>query len=309
MTWFLDLRADSVGGNPAREVTVRQDADHCFDIGALVEEARGRHVLFGTHGFNVNRSEGIASLSSWSDYLQLGDDALFVGVLWPGDSRWAPVVDYPFEGGEAVDSGRLLAPFLDQHFTQAVSVSFASHSLGARMVLETIRNLILPVRRLILMAGAIDDNCLIKEYQDAAAKVNEISVLASRGDYVLKLAFPLGNPLSAIIGRGHPYWQGALGCDGPDAPAPGNVRYGWQILDEWKYGHGDYLDGAPPPSTPPVDRPQQGQPAPGSRSDSWGYVRSDDLSGTLPVDVPRQGEPTPKSKPAWSAGFVSTRFR
>ncbi len=52
MTWFLDLRADSVGGNPAREVIVRQDANYCFDIGKLIEEARGKDVLFGTHGFN-----------------------------------------------------------------------------------------------------------------------------------------------------------------------------------------------------------------------------------------------------------------
>jgi hypothetical protein len=278
MTWFLDLRADSAGGNPAREVTVRQDANILFNIDAFLEKVRGRDVLLGTHGFNVNRHDGMASLTAWSNLLQLGDSALFAGVLWPGDSRWAPVVDYPFEGGEARDSGRLLALFLDKYFSETASLSFASHSLGARMVLETIHQMNHRVRRLTLMAGAIEDNCLIKEYWDVPAKVDEISVLASRGDGVLKLAFPIGNILGGIIYRGHPYWHGALGHDGPESPFPCNLHSGWQIPDNWEYGHGNYLGGAPPSLSPPVN-------------------------------VPPNGSPQPNSKPAWSAGFVSTRFK
>jgi len=277
MTWFLDLRADSAGGNPAREVQVRQDGNILFHMDALLEEVRGRDVLLGTHGFNVNRKDGIASLSSWSNLLQLGEGALFIGVLWPGDSRWLPVVDYPFEGGEARDSGRLLAKFLDQYFEEAASLSFASHSLGARMVLETISQIHHRVRRLTLMAGAIEDNCLIKEYDDVPAKVDEISVLASHSDNVLKLAFPIGNILGGIIYRGHPYWHGALGRGGPGHPLPVNLHSGWQIPDNWKYGHGDYLGSAALPLPPPVT-------------------------------VPPQGSPLPSPKPAWSAGFVSTRF-
>ncbi|MEI2767656.1 MAG: alpha/beta hydrolase [Nitrosomonas sp.] len=283
MTWFLDLRADSAGGNPAGYVTIRQNANDCFNVNDLLKEVRGRDVLFRTHGFNVNREEGIADLSAWANLLELGDNTLFIGVLWPGDSRWAPVVDYPFEGDEAITSGRLLAPFLDKHFTEAVSLSFASHSLGARMILEAIRQMSrsVRVRRLIMMAGAIDDNCLIEEYSDAAKKVDEISVLASHEDVVLKLAFPIGNLLAGIISRGHPYWQGALGQDGPDSPYPENIRSGWQkIPDGWEYGHGDYLGGTLPAMPPPVSVPKEGSPSP-SRS----------------------------LYPAWSAGFVSTRFQ
>ncbi len=216
-------------------------------------------------------------MTAWENLLTLDEDTFFIGILWPGDSRWVPVVDYPFEGDEAITSGQLLAPFLNKYFAVAISLSFASHSLGARMVLETIRKMDRSVRRLTLMAGAIDDNCLIDEYRDVAAKVEEISILASRSDYVLKLAFPIGNPLAGIITRGHPYWQGALGYEGPDSPYPNNLRSGWQILDDWDYSHGDYLGGIPPALLPPVNFPQQ-------------------------------GTPKPNSKPAWSAGFVSTRF-
>lgn len=279
MTWFLDLRADSAGGIPASEVTIRQNANSRFGVNELINAIRGRDVLLGTHGFNVNRKSGIEALSGWEKLLNLGENTLFIGVLWPGDSRWAPIVDYPFEGDEAIASGRLLAPFLDEHFKSAASLSFASHSLGARMVLETIQNMARPsVRKLVLMAGAINDNCLNGEYKKAASKVQEISVLASYKDYVLKLAFPIGNPLAGIITRGHPYWQGALGSDGPDEPYPANLRSGWQIADKWGYGHGDYLGGATNALVPPVD-------------------------------VPHPFDKTPDSKPAWSAGFVSTRFR
>ena len=129
------------------------------------------------------------------------------------------------------------------------------------------------------MAGAIEDNSLIREFWDVPAKVDEISVLASREDSVLKLAFPVGNTLGGILYRGHPYWRGALGLDGPDGPLPGHLRPGWQIPDNWDYGHGDYLGkAAPPPLSPPVN-------------------------------VPPEGTPRPNLKSAWSAALVSTRFQ
>ncbi len=278
MTWFLDLRADSAGGNPASEITIRRSANDRSNIADLIKDIRGRDLLFGTHGFNVNREEGVNSLSAWANLLNLGGSTLFIGVLWPGDSRWLPVVDYPFEGCEATASGQMLAPFIDKNLTGAASISFVSHSLGARMVLETVRQLRRPVRRLFLMAGAIGDNCLIAEYQDAAAKIKEISLLASHEDYVLKLAFPVGNLAAEIITTGHPYWQSAVGYDGPDNSRPANLHAGWQIPDNWDYGHGDYL--------------------------------GDASSALQPnVDIPPDGSPLPSSKPAWSAGFISTRFR
>jgi esterase/lipase superfamily enzyme len=137
MTWFLDLRADSVGGNPAAQVTVRKSVNpnQIINISQLVEEAKGRDVLFATHGFNVNRNDGILKLSEWESVLSLDDNTLYIGILWPGDSRWAPVIDYPFEGEEAITSAHLLAPFLNENFANTTSVSFSSHSLGARMVL------------------------------------------------------------------------------------------------------------------------------------------------------------------------------
>ena len=105
MTWFLDLRALPVGGEPATEVITKLDTA-VVDISRLANEARGKHVLFGTHGFNVDRQQGNDSLSGWETWLTLPLGSLFVGVLWPGDSRWLPVLDYPVEDSVAAQELR-----------------------------------------------------------------------------------------------------------------------------------------------------------------------------------------------------------
>lgn len=281
MTWFLDLRASSVGGVTSSEVVLRQGAGRCTDLRGFLEQVQGRDVLLGTHGFNVNRLDGVASLSKWESLLTLGPNAVFIGILWPGDSRWMPVLDYPFEDQEAITSALLLAPFLNRYFNEAASLSFVSHSLGARMVLETIKRIDpnLNVIQAILMAGAINDDCLSQEYKKkVTTRLKDVSVLASLSDRVLEVAFPLGNPLAGIITQGHPYWRGALGRYGPQRPRPDNLDSAWQIPGAWGYGHGNYLGGDPPKRLPPITLPG------------------------ISTDVPA-------SKPGWSAGFVSTHFR
>lgn len=276
MTWFINLRAQSVGGSPGGPRIMRDGVVYS-DAGPLVQAVKGKDVLLAAHGFNVNQADGIAKLSAWDSVQQLGPGAVFIGLLWPGDSSWLPVLDYPAEGNEAIASGRLLAPFLDKNFGGAASLNFASHSLGARMVLETIRNLrTLQPRKLTLMAGAIDDDCLTDEYADAAAKVPDISVLASEKDLVLEFAFPVGNPVAGILTQGHPYWHGALGRDGPNPQ--GKVHPDPKIPANWNYGHGDYVGGSPPAYAPVTD-------------------------------IPPEGAKTPGSKPNWSASLVSGRFK
>jgi len=305
VTYFIDLRADSAGGNPVASVSdivVRTDAqpnpNPSRPLGpALIQAIQGRDVLLGTHGFNVNRAAGIGNLSHWSEWLGLGANGFFVGVLWPGDSRWIPVVDYPIEGNEAIKSGQLLAEYLAANFTGANSLSFASHSLGARMVLETIRNLSnsFKLNSVSMMAGAIDDTCLSNEYQDAASRMARISVLASGCDDVLKLAFTVGNPVAGIVTRGDPYWHGALGRYGPNPPEQPSSLIRTPILpDSWDFGHHSYINCTGPAVGPPTESGPFFPP---------------------PLVVPPPGTPPPPPTPsplnwqqAWAAGFVSTRF-
>jgi Alpha/beta hydrolase of unknown function (DUF900) len=290
MTRFIDTRLDPVGGNLATSVALNQGTSlsdyQSLDISQLRSDIRGRHVLFATHGFHINRAEGIACLSNWEGLLQLTPPSIFVGLLWPGDSIWAHGLDYPEEPKIANESGALIAPFLDANFGDAASISFASHSLGARVVLQTVSEMSLPVRRVMLMAGAIDDNCLDTEYQSAAAGVGEISVLASKKDDVLSVLFPLGNLLGGIIAEGHPWWHVALGHCGPSSPRPANFLAPFEIPSNWEYGHHHYLqiDPPPPPAIPvPVDVPPDGSDVPVAGTRGW--------------------------QEAWSAAFCSTRFQ
>jgi hypothetical protein len=290
MTRFLDVRLSSTGGDLAAFVAINQGSNignyQSLNKAQLLSDIQGRHVLIATHGFNVNRANGIACLSNWEGLLQLTPPSVFVGLLWPGDSIWAHGLDYPEEPRVADEAGQLIAPFLDASFGGAASISFASHSLGARVVLETASQMSLPVRRATLMAGAIDDNCLNTEFKAAAARIGAISVLASRNDEVLSAAFPLGNLLAGIIAEGHPWWHAALGHAGPSTPWPGNFHAPFEIPDNWDFGHGNYLQIDPPPAplvAMPTDVPPNGSPAPAGGASGW--------------------------QEAWSAAFSSTRFR
>lgn len=298
-TYFIDLRADSAGGNPvggADSVVVRTDTNRTASKSLLSElcpQIQGRDILLGTHGFHVDRDHGIDYLSQWATWLDLGANGVFVGVLWPGDSRWLPFVDYPLEGNEAIFSGKILAGFLNRNFSGVASLSFASHSLGARVVLETISHLSgnFKLNSATIMAGAVDDTCLNSEYRNAATNVKKISVLASECDDVLKFAFPVGNPLSGIITRGDPYWHGALGRFGPNPSSEPPTLVATPILpDTWNFGHGSYIN-CVPLGSPPV----QGKFTP------------------LPLVVGPAGSNWPSClsnwQQAWAAGFVSSRFQ
>lgn len=290
MAQFLDVRLQPVGGELAKQVACCQGTSLADYTGILISDLlsaiKGRDVLIATHGFNVDRENGIASLSNWGGLLQLGPGSVFVGLLWPGDSVWAHGLDYPGEPRVADEAGALLGPFIDANFQGAASVSLASHSLGARVVLATIANLKMPLRRLTLMAGAIDDDCLTSEFEVAAGRIGTISVLASMKDTVLSSLFPLGNFVAGILTQGHPWWHAAIGHCGPAQSWPENFEAPFMIPDGWNFDHGNYLQ---------IDAP----PVP---------------TLALPVDVPQQGAAEPaRGEPGWqeafTAGFESSRFR
>ena len=297
MTRFLDVRLQPVGGAVAQQVALFSGTSIGDYTGMTLADLKsfiqGQHLLIGAHGFNVNRADGIASLSGWEALLQLPPSSVFMGLLWPGDSIWAHGLDYPSEAHVADQSGQRVGAFVDANFGGAASISFISHSLGARVVLSAISNMKRSVRRLTVMAGAIDNDCLTNEFSQVPDSVGSISALASLGDTVLSELFPLGNFFAGILDSGHPWVRSALGHRGPGGSAPSNFVAPFQIPDGWKYNHGDYLNvdpPAPPQLALPTDVPgiQAGPPA---------------------ALLDAQGNALPSWKAAFSAAFASTRFR
>jgi len=266
VTRFISVRSKNVGG-PVVRASCLESAGGAEPGYRPIEDAvvavsvAGKDVIIGIHGFNVSRPKAVRSYVTLEGELQLTSDQAFFGVLWPGD-YWLPVVNYPAEAADAEQSGRYLAEYLDAHFAGAASVSFISHSLGGRVLLEAVKQLGRPVREVCITAGAVDNDCLKSQYAGAKAKAERVSVLASRKDKVLKLAYPLGDFGSDVFWNDSDNpWRGALGLKGPNPfEPPPRVRHR-QIADQLGYDHGHYF--------PPGD----GSQAPGKWRAAVAYMR------------------------------------
>jgi len=145
-----------------------------------------------------------------------------------------------------------LAEYLNTRMARAASLSFISHSLGGRVLLEAVKGLARPAREVVITAGAVDDDVLARQYVAVKAKIARLSVLSSAKDKVLRLAYPLGDFASDVFwGDKDSPWHGALGLHGPNPTEifPGVTPR--QIPDKPPYGHGDYF----PPSDPAPPKP------------------------------------------------------
>jgi hypothetical protein len=244
--FVLDLRSDPRGGAvvPAR-----------LTSGTLDELQQCRSVVFMVHGFNVDRADGTVELTALGARLPAMGAGATVAVLWPGDSIVGPL-SYPFETSKADDSAVELATYIGENLPQHPAISFIGHSLGCRVVMETVRQLWMKgiaVSQVCVMAAAIDNDSLgaAVEYFNAAEFAARVGVLWSPSDQVLEFAYPLGNLLSAFI-----HWSetsdAALGYTGPRASRsppgdpPADVQ-GVGIPADYGGGgvnHGDYLPDA-----------------------------------------------------------------
>jgi hypothetical protein len=246
MTTYLNFRSRSVGGAVVDPVVYQGNGSEKplalqrVEFPAVESMVTEKNVLIGVHGFNVSLESGAQSLGQLEPYLSLTSSDIFFGALWPGDF-WLPVINYPFEGAVSMDCGRRLATFCRFWLSKAQSISFVSHSLGARMVLEAVKNLDRPARVVCLTAAAINKDCLDTEYAKASANSQAISILASRADWVLRLAFSIGDPIADLLHDDHTPFQPALGYGGPPVPALPPIRSPWQISDAECFRHNNYL--------------------------------------------------------------------
>jgi hypothetical protein len=249
MTLYLNFRAHPVAGGVISPYMMMGDGAEppglrMMSPSEVQNLLYGKNVLFVTHGFNVNQADAVVSFAALDARLALGDAGIVVGVLWPGDA-WIPVVNYPFEGSDAMNSGNNLADYCNRYLGGALSLSFVSHSLGARLVLQAVAGLSRKARLVCLAAGAINRDCLETEYAAAASNAQSIGVLASQKDWVLRIAFPLGDPISNALHDDHRFFEMALGYEGP--PSSDVALIGpFQIPDSYDYVHSSYL----PPSDP-----------------------------------------------------------
>jgi hypothetical protein len=254
MTYYLSFRSDMRAGsvkNPQlyEGIAGSEDLKEVPKL-KVPELFRQRDVLFVTHGFNVNGARGINALGRFEQRFAATGSERCIGVLWPGD-WWIPAINYPFEASDAVDCGKRLAAFCKTNAADALSLSFMSHSLGGRVMLEAVTRLDRKARLLCLAAAAVDDDCLKRQYAGAVKNCERIVNLASKADRVLRYAYPAGDFFSDIFGDDDSPVVGALGRYGPRGSREANVNPR-EIPKRLGYDHGNYLPPSDQVMPPPV---------------------------------------------------------
>jgi pimeloyl-ACP methyl ester carboxylesterase len=218
-----------------------------------------RELVVLVHGFNNDRAEAAKAYAGLRKQQRAllgethfpGFDAALGDDYWPGDADWglfdfAVFLVYPQAVGVARDEVAVpLADYLRTRSDVQV-VHFVGHSLGCRVVLETLADLSSHaggprVGKVCLMAAAVPVAMLCPggRLEQALAVPREVLVLYSPNDLVLAAAFPAGQTLA---GAGEGFFPEAVGLAG-SVPA---IVQREQITDA---GHGHYWGDADKPAT------------------------------------------------------------
>ncbi|WP_031436609.1 alpha/beta fold hydrolase [Methylobacter tundripaludum] len=201
----LSLREQLEGGNLRKDVNQNPLPDKYARIEAVVL----------VHGFNNHSGEAAeAYLGFRSRQYTLASQSPpalekeLTDVFWPGDaSGWglfdlADAAVYPAAVGAAKAAALRLAKHL-RSMPNLRKVHFIGHSLGCRLILETIDDLRLnggpTVDKVCLMAAAVPVFKIqsIGSLAKAMEHAKNVRILYSENDWVLKYTFPGGQTLAS----------------------------------------------------------------------------------------------------------------
>lgn len=195
----------------------------------------GPHVLSSTdlfagvtdgtlfiHGYNSPEAEAKSEYMAFAKQLNVSATL----YCWPGGDNPA---DFISAAERADTAGYRLRDVLSMSHTHEIVVT---HSLGARVALTALKHGGMAVKTLILLGPAVDYDAISPtgEFRTALEECEQIHVISSVNDPVLKVFFPLGD----VHGD-----HRALGCWGPSCSLPGNVAT--HDMSSVVHAHGDYL--------------------------------------------------------------------
>lgn len=275
---------------------------------------RGKRICFVLHGFNVDLQNGQKSCGPMAQRLSdIANAALAatgadmaVPVLWPGDGfiGWSYITAF----GHAESTGLRFSDFLASSSFMAAEVSFISHSLGARVVLETVSKCIarfggrIIFNTAILMAPAVDEAAFDDSKflpVSGPGGLKRIVVLSSVQDMVLRYWFAIGDAVERALWWNYKSGSRALGRFGPrfaDASPARTVTESYAIAPGLDQDHGDYLPaGGAPPAQGWQDKP------------AWVELFCRDVLDTAPFAQPDlrrwAADRTGEFRPGWTAKF------
>jgi esterase/lipase superfamily enzyme len=184
---------------------------------AFLEALAHKRLTLLVHGYNNERLDVLASYRTIDAHMRLLGflgaasrpyDAL-VGFVWPGG---ATGVSFPFARGRADDTAPRFGQLLADLQSCGATVDLNTHSLGAHVALEALREVSSPVvRHAWNFASAVDNESVEygERYFDASRQAVRFYVFHSKNDPVLRVWYRLGDFFD---------FDTALGDSGPEDP-------------------------------------------------------------------------------------------
>jgi esterase/lipase superfamily enzyme len=225
-----------------RQIELTTGAGTVMSQGDFITAMTRKRVTVLVHGYNNEELDVLKSYSAIEERMRLlgflgGAHAAYdavVGFAWPGG---AVGVSFPFARQRAGDTaprfGRLLADLRNA----GVTIDLNTHSLGAQVAFESLRNgAANTVRNAWNFASAVDNESIEsgERYFDASQRCKSFFVFHSKNDPVLRVWYRVGDLWD---------FDTALGYSGPEDPAEiiGNSKNVRVInCKEVVHSHGGY---------------------------------------------------------------------
>lgn len=214
------------------------------DVRGPDQRLKRRQVTVLIHGYNNSQPDAEASYRRFRKKLarQVTPGRLRrIGPIWefhwPGDlpsPLWSKA-SFPARIADAEASGELLGNFLAIRCRPETRVNLIAHSLGCHVALQAVESVSAAnaperIRRVVLMAAAVPTlMCAGAEEEFGPHEGTAETVLYSRSDRVLELAYPLG-----AAG----YW----GIRAEAVGRRGNPADRWTTVVHTGLHHGEYWD-------------------------------------------------------------------
>jgi esterase/lipase superfamily enzyme len=184
---------------------------------AFLEAMAHKRITVLVHGYNNERLDVLDSYRTIDAHMRLLGflgvasppyDAL-VGFTWPGGATGA---SFPFARSRADDTAPRFGQLLADLRGCGATVDLNTHSLGAHVALEALREAASQlVRNAWHFASAVDNESIEqgKRYFDASRQSARFYVFHSKNDPVLRVWYPIGDLFD---------FDTALGYSGPEDP-------------------------------------------------------------------------------------------
>jgi esterase/lipase superfamily enzyme len=206
------------GGLDIRDLDMTGDGSGASVTSAtFLQSMAGKRVMVLVHGYNTDRLDLLESYGTIDRQMRLlnflgGPTAPYdaiVGFAWPGGSVG---VSFPFARGRAADSAAHFARLLGDLRGANATVDLNTHSLGAHVAFEALRDVpAKTVRTAWNFASAVDNESVEdgERYYTASQGCSTFYVFHSKNDPVLRMWYRIGD---------FPDFDTALGYTGPEDP-------------------------------------------------------------------------------------------